>query len=323
MPTAQENAALMEQRRLARAGLGPDGKPLSPAARAAVVATGNEDDDFEVEDEDEDEDQDEDLGGGSEDDRDARIAELQAQLDAVQGRVAPTQQQLADYQRMYGDERAARERERTDRDQRIAELQAQLDERNSQLTVEALIPEEVRSQFDPALLNLIVQTADKIAQARAPKIDARAEALAAIDQREANRVVQHRQRVLTDPARGLHQLGTLAYDPAFIAWSKGEDNDVDSVVNSLLSATSTEEVDRYAKIVAKRLASFHEFKGKKSGGKEPDAARRLNGHMRRGPKAKMTQAEVDAKFNEAKRLSRSNNPDDRKRAQAILNELQS
>lgn len=308
MPTPAEQAQEMERRRLARAGLNPDGTPMNPAARQPAA-----DDDFEIDDDD-------DNRGGEPDDRDREIEELRAQLQAANGRAGPVQQQLSDYQRMWDEERRARERERTEMQQQIETLQGQLNERSTQITVEDLIAEEDRGDFDPKLLQLIVKTADKIAQARAPKIDARAEALAVIEQRETDRVKLYRQRVLTDPARGLHELGTLAYDPKFQEWAKEDDNDVDSVVNSLLHATSTEEVDRYAKIVAKRLAKFKESKGGKP--RDPDANSRLAGHMRRGPKAKLTEAEVKEKFNEAKRLSRSSNPADRKRAQELLDEIQ-
>ena len=312
MPTAQQIAEQQEARRLRLAGLNEDGTPIGDAATPSVGGD-DDDDDFVVPS----------SGGDKEEAALLReqVETLRRELAASQGRTAPAQQGMDQYRQLWETERAAREAERSDLNERLALLQQQLDTRNNALSVEELFSEDEQADFDPKLLNAIIKVADKIATARAPKVDVRSETLAVLEQREANKVKNYREKVLTDPARGLHQLGQLAYDPAFIAWSREDDNDMDSVVNSLLIATSTEEVDRYAKIVAKRIARFKD-KSKTDPTAPPANGRTtLGDHMRRGPKAELTPAEIDTRLAEAKRLARSTNPADRQKAQQIINDL--
>lgn len=313
MPTARELAEMREAKKLAQAGFNPDGSPIE--------AGGQDDDDH---------DEGQGFGGNESDDQDfddddddgidyrARAQELERQLAATQGRVAPSQQQAQEYRDLWDQERAKNAQLQRENQERIDALQQQLDERNNHFSVEDVLTEDERADIDPSVLNTVVKLADALVQRRLPKVDVRAETLKTLEEREHNRVNEYRARVLTDPGRGLHQLSALSEDPAFLAWIREDDNDMDSVVNSLLQARSTEEVDRYSKIVAKRIVKF-----KERANRNPDGRTTSGLNMRRQPKAKVTQAELEAKAKEIKRLSRSHRQSDRDRAQQLINELNS
>lgn len=249
----------------------------------------------------------------------AREIELEAQLAALHGRVAPSQQQADEYRRMLTTEQDARRMETKQRDDEIKALRESLEERNTSINIEEILSEEERADLDPTMLKTIAKLADAIAKKRAPKVDTRAETLRILAERDAQNVVDYRQRVLTDPTRGLHQLGTLAYDPAFVAWSEDEDNDVNSVVTSLLNAKSTEEVDRYARIVAKRITKFKEHKNVPQ--QQTDTRPALGTHMRREAAQKLTEEQVNQKLAQAKQLARSSSLADQKKAKELLAEI--
>ena len=319
MPTAAEIAQQQADRRLARAGLKPDGSPLNGVKPTGVVVDDNLED--ETDEERDEEERDEAAGGGGDDGEgdDARaqeIADLRQQLAAMQGRLAPSQRDADDYRRLLQGEQL-----QAQRDLEIQALRDQLEQRNSQINLEDVLTEEEREGFDPTMLQVVLKLADTVAQRRAPKNNARAETLAVLEERDQARVTEHRNKVLTDPARGLHQISDLAYDQKFVEWCKEDDNEVDSVLHSLLNAKSTEEIDRYARIVSRKIAKFKE--GGKASRTTPnaDARTRLAAGMRRNPDPKMTSAEADAKFAEAKRLSRSSNPADRAKAATILADI--
>lgn len=329
MPTAAEIAQQQADRRLARAGFNPDGSPMGSTPPAKNTPPDDETDDERLAREEEEEEERQRLeaeggdGGGDDDDERAReIAALRQQLSALQGRVVPAQRDADDFRRLLQGEQLRNQQLQADRDREVQELRAQLDAKNSQISLEEVLSEEEREGLDPAMLQVVLKLADAVALKRAPKVNGRAEALAVIEEREQQRVVEHRNKVLTDPARGLHQLSDLAYDQKFVDWCKEDDNEVDSVLQSLLNAKSTEEIDRYARIVSRKIAKFKEgTKASRRDTPNADARTRLTEGMRRNPKPKLTPAEADAKFAEAKRLSRSSNPADRAKAQAILTDL--
>lgn len=312
MPTPLEAAKAREARKLAQAGLNPDGSvPGGEGGGGGGGDPGDEGDDGRNFDPAGDR-----PGGG--DPTAAEIAELRRQMAALQGRVAPAQRDAEDFKRLWQSEQQARTLERQQLQERIETLEQQNQARQEQLSIDSLLTEEEKRDIDPLVLQAITKIASAAAKSQIPKVDAKASVLEVLEQRERDRVVMHRANVLNDPTRGLHHLAQLAYDPAFIAWSQEDENDVDSVVSSLMNAKSTEEVDRYAKIVSKRIATF------RAKSQQPqDARTNLGQHMRRGEAPRMTQAEMTAKLNEAKQLSRSSSPADRARAKAIFDSLPS
>lgn len=323
MPTAEERAKEQEARALARAGLNPDGTPMNPQGgrRANVVDDGDDDDD---------DDGDDPTGRlldpprGNEGDDDEvailrqRLAKMEADLAAAHNRAVPEQQRAAEMHDLW----QASERERLAQEERFRrereELQAALNARTSAFDINSVLSDEDRERFDGDTINLVAKVAEAMVKTHVPKIDARSEALKVLEERERDKVNNYRKAVLNDPTRGLHQLAQLSYDPAFQAWSNEEDNDMESVVTSLLNAQSTEAVDRFAKIVAKRIKTF---KDRNANPNPTDPRRSLEGGMRRAGKPRMTDAEKQAKYAEVRRLSRGNAAD-RAKAQKILDELQ-
>lgn len=326
MATAEERAREQEIRALARAGLDPDGNPLQKQPRQPNAADDRHDDDDDADDDGDDPtarllSQQRGNGGGN-DDEDVtalrqRLAKLEADLAAANNRAAPEQQRAQEMRDLWqASERARLEAEARAKEQLDA-LQAQLDAARPAFDISTILDEEDREKFDDDTLRVITKIAEGIAKAHTPKSDVRTETLKVLEERERDRVNNYRKTVLNDPTRGLHELAQLSYDPAFQAWSNEEDNDMESVVTSLLNATSTEAVDRFAKIIAKRIKAF---KDRKANPRPTDPKGSLEGSMRRAGKPRLSQAELEVKYAEAKRLSRGN-ATDRAKAQKILDEL--
>lgn len=309
MPTALELAQQREADKLRRSGLNPDGTPMQTSSTGGAGAD---------QDDDQDDDSDDDSSAARVTAEQLEIAQLRQQLSALQGRVAPAQQGQEEYRLLWEGERQARVNTE-------AQLKAQLDALQSQIEAsrpglqldQILTPEEIQD-IDPLVLAAMTKVATAVAKSNAPKVDVKAATMQVLAERETERVIQHRTKVMSDPTRGLHQLAQLAYDQEFIAWSREDDNDVDSVITSLLKATSTEEVDRYAKIVAKRITKFQERNAERQ---QTDTRTSLGSHMRRDANAKKTSEEVTALINKAKGLARSSRPEDRAEAKRILDSL--
>lgn len=322
MPTALERAQEQEVRKLRQQGFNPDGTRI---AGAGAGSSDDDDDDGNGNDigdtgNDDDAGGDDDAGNNGGDNPTGllldRIRQLEADLSAANNRAAPEQQRAQEMRDLW--QASERERQRIEQEAaaRIEALEAQLNAAQPAFNVDSVLTDEDRERFDPETLKVITKIAEGIAKAHTPKVDVRGETLRTLQEQEQNRVNEYRKKVLTDPTRGLHQLAQLSRDPAFQAWAADEDNDMESVVTSLLNAKSTEEIDRFAKIVAKRINRFKERNNKPT-----DARTSLANGMRREGKPRLTEAEVNAKLKEATRLSRSRNPADRQKAQQILNEL--
>ena len=327
MPTAAELAAERQAAKMRRSGLDPEGNPLEDESglqegeEIEQEPTSGSDDEIEQEP----------AGagtGGSDDEVERLRQELQQtreEFSSLRGRLAPTQQDLEHYRQETRRLQIQLQAREAEREREIEELRKQLEERSAKLDVNDLLTEEERADLDPALLNTVVKLADEIAKRRAPKVDVKAEALRALEERDQQRVRQYRDQVLVDPGRGLHQLHALSTDPRFIAWTKEDDNDLESTLNSLLSARSTEEVDRYARIASRKIAQFNAQSKAPTGARKDkpagaDANTRLHSGMRRQPDQRLNDAQRNDKLAEAKRLARGSAAD-RKKAQAILDSL--
>ncbi len=320
MATATEMAQERAEAKLRRAGLNPQGTPLDEPS-----GTGG--DDYEDLDPAE---ADEVFQPSSEDDEKALLrSEIEAvrqQLSALQGRVAPAQQELELQRTEARVLRQRLEQAERDRQDEIERLKQELEEKRNPLDLKDLVDENDLQNFDAETLQIFAKIADKVVQRRTPKIDARAEALRALQERDEQRVQTYRERVLLDPARGLHNLDALSRDPRFMQWAQSDDVDLDSTLNSLLRARTEDDVDRYAKIASRKIAQYNAQSKSQAGsnrsapsGTDPNV--RLTAGMRRGSVQRETDAQRDAKLAEARRLSRSSNLHDRNKAKAILESI--
>lgn len=343
MPTLAEIAERQAARKLRQAGLNPDGSepndqrrnPKNP--RDQVLADDGDDgddpnlggdgDDLELDGDGGDggDDGHGDEGDGDGDDTQLQIRQLREQLGALQGRLTPAQQDLEDLRRVATTQRQQLDTQRQQYEDQINDLRAQLEKRElEEIDPTEFLSEDERADIDPAVLRALGKMAGGLAKRMTPKVDARGAALQVLQEQEQNRIKQYRNRVLTDPSRGLHKLNHLAQDQKFLAWTQKDDNDVDSAVRSLLAADSTEEIDRYARILQRKISRYQEEqKDPASRRNSPAGARTsLSTAMRRSPGKKLSDVEMKEKLREANRLARSRNPTDRAAAQKILDSLQ-
>lgn len=317
MPTALERAQEQEARKLRQQGFNPDGTRIDAGDGGGGGDPGDGGDHDDDDDRGDRGDPDDGDDGMTREELIAELAKRERELEAANGRAAPTQRQADEYKEMWQTAERARQQADQDRAAEIQALREQLEANRPAFDPKSLLSSEEQERFDPETLAMVIKVAEGIAKAHTPTTDPRATTLQVLEEREKAKVLAYRNKVLTDPSRGLHQLAELSYDPAFQAWSKEEDNDMESVVNSLLHAQSTEDVDRFAKIVSRRVIKFKERKDKPT-----DVRTSLQSGMRRGGKAKLTAEESQAKLNEAKRLARSRNPADRAQARKLIDEIQ-
>lgn len=251
------------------------------------------------------------------DERDDEIRQLKQQLAAMQGRVAPSQQQAEEYRRHFEEERRARDAERSALQSQLNELRSQLEARNEQQALDELLTDEERDYLDPMQLAVF----QKIAKAAMPKLDVRAETAKLLEERESKLVAAYREEKLTDSRSELSKLYALSNDPEFIEWTNQDENDdFDPLVRSMLSATTERDIDRYAKAVSKRIAKFNESRNNQAASRKTDAKTSLTRGMQRRPR-NTSDEEVKAVLAEASRLARSRDPADRKRAEELLNSV--
>lgn len=252
----------------------------------------------------------------------AENAKLQQQLAALQGRVAPSQRQADEYRSLYEQERRSREQDQQNLTQQIEDLRRQLEERSARIDVNELLTEDERVMFDEGQLNVISKMATAVAKARMPRIDVEAETRRVIQQREAKEVEDFRNELLSDPRSELAQLSTLAQNHEFLAWAgQDENDDFDPLVRAFLKAGSKREVERLGKSVAKRIARYNEVRNGKATTRPTDArTTSLERASQRRPR-RYSDEEKQALFAQAKQLARSKNPEDRKKAQELIDKL--
>lgn len=331
MPSA-EKVQEIEERKLRRMGFDSEGNPLEDNDHGNPI---NDPDDAEPDEIQTDEppapsnDPDDPPSDPSNEPADPDAEEVEAlkrKLRVLEGRLTPAQRDAEDFRKLWRQSQLESQQREEAKDKEIQALRKQLEERESKIELSDILTEEEIEEINPQVLNAFVKLADSVAKRRMPKIDAKAEARAVLQERDAQKVKDHRRKVLSDPQKGLHKLSEYLDDSEFLEWTRKEDNDIEAVTNSLRLAQSTEEVDRYAKILSKRLAQYVDHKKesrKKPGADKPKAEPKpaSKPSLRREPE-RPDEKEVKAKLKEAKALSRSRNPADRKKAAAILNEIE-
>ena len=87
-----------------------------------------------------------------------RIADLQHQMAALQGRLSPAQQQGDEYRRLYTESERARAAEREELEARVREVSDRLEQVQSKTAIEDLLSEEERDMFDPEQLAVFAKS---------------------------------------------------------------------------------------------------------------------------------------------------------------------
>ena len=311
MPTPLELAQAAEARKLRMSGV----QNTPPG----------DDEDLDPPGDDEDLDppgDDEDLDPPNDDDTISnRFSKLERDFHAMSRRVAPLQQQSEQMRDLWQQERIARDADRARHEAELQALREQLSSKQlDDIDISDALSEEELELLDPEMAKLLTKLTKTAVKRMTPSIDVKGEVARVLQEQEAQRVADHRRRILVDPKKGLHKLADLSYNPAFASWAK--ETGMESFVASLMSSSSTEEVDRFAKIIASKLNDWHvEAKG---GKKAPEANGKpaVGHHMRRQAPVSLSEKELADKTDTIKRLARSRNPADRKRAQELMQELE-
>lgn len=241
----------------------------------------------------------------------AEITKLKQDLAAANGRAGPAQRDLETYRQLALELQRNLEAQRAELEQLRAAKPAQEFDPAS-----VLDPEEL-DEIDP----LVLKVMGKIAAARtSANASVEAEVARVLEQRQQKELQDYREQALL--SRDLSDIVTLKSDPNFIAWAEQEDNDVESVVTMLLGASTKPAIDKYARLLKRKIDSYRDSIKAPSGQRSAsDATTSIAAGMRRKQTSQLAGAELDKRLAQARRLARSRSAEDRKKASTILNSL--
>lgn len=232
-----------------------------------------------------------------------RLTQREHELASLQGRLAPTQQRLSESETLAETYHRQLQATQAEKDAEIARLQAQIEE-NSRRDITDLLTEEEKELLDPEAVEVLIRMTDELIKRRVPKIDIEAEVERKLQERETQKIDDYRRQILSDPSRGLHELVILSENPEFNDWLKQDGNESFNLhVTALLRANSTSEIDKHARIIARKINQFK--KPTQNSPKKADPRQSLKDKMRRRPNRRMSEAEVKEKLAEANRLVRA------------------
>ena len=275
----------------------------------------------------------------SDSDPQATIAELREQLRAeqharatIQGRLAPTQQDLANMRLVL----EQREAEAAEKDARLAEMEARLattsqQEANNRVREAILseLSEEERDAYDDQFLDLVGRLATVAARNIQQPVDVKAEVASALRQQEDERLQDYRGQVITEPGTRLSQLREISNDPTFIAWLD-ERPELNFHLTGMVNARTRRDINKFAKASERHLQDYfdHIAKGEQSPTPPPSRSadptpsnaslERAMDRRQSGPRTQEEENKIIAQINE---LSRSRNPADREQARHLIDKL--
>lgn len=263
----------------------------------------------------------------------AEYEKLQADFQALQGRVAPAQRDADTFKGLY--ETSSRELQvaREAKETEMADLRRQLEEattarerKSIEAEIEELISDEDKAAIDPSVLALMRKVAGKFAGGKpSTEVDHDALVARALADRDKKTVDAHRNRMLADVNTELGKLKALSQDAEFNAYCE-ENPEVDMTLTHFLHASTTADIDRYAR-AANRLISAYRT------GKTPAADTRaadpksaggsvLQSALARTAAVKMSEEQVRQKTNEFKQLIRNKTPESKAKAAVLMAEIE-
>lgn len=248
----------------------------------------------------------------------------QQQLAALQGRVTPTQQQLAAAQQAMADMKRIQ-------DQRDAEYQKQIEDLKqglNQATAAAYDPFKVLTPEEQALLDpeqasvyakMIASVAKAVPTVAESQVKQMFDKFAA--EQEAKARQDYFNYLLNDPNRGLSEVPTLLNDDKFNQWLQTEEGQIAEMALRNLASAPRQDMDRLAKIARRSLKPYQDQNTAPTDSQPPgpDLPSRLAQHVQRQPQNadQTTLAKMSARIQE---LSASRNPKDRAEAAKLLAE---
>lgn len=244
----------------------------------------------------------------------AELARVRQELTAAQGRTAPVQRDLETYRQLTA------ELQRTV-EAKDAELRAvgEVKKAPSMNPADYLSQEEI-DDLDPTVLNTMVKLADAMVQRRTGTESIEVEVRKVLDKQQQRELREYREQALL--SRDLSDIVQLKNDPRFIEWAEQDDNEVESTVTMLLNASTKPAIDKYARLLKRKVDSYKEFtKSPSVKGSASDAQTVLSAGMRRKQNSNVSAADMAAQLAKARKLARSTSAADRKKANEILTAL--
>jgi hypothetical protein len=261
----------------------------------------------------------------------SEFEKLKADFQALQGRLAPSQRDADTFRGLYETSSRELEAERIASQAKLDKLQQELAEATSarerksiEAEIEDLLDDEDRATVDPSVLAVIKKVAGKFSAPKPQTFDADAEVEKALAAREKKNVDTHRNRLLADANTELGKLKTLAQDPEFNAYCE-ENPEVDMTLTHFLHASTTADIDRYAKAANRLISAYRTGKAPAdSRVADPKSASTsvLQSALARTAAAKMSEEQLRAKTREFKQLIRNNTPESKAKAKLLMAEIE-
>lgn len=262
----------------------------------------------------------------------SEFEKLKADFQALQGRLAPSQRDADTFRGLY--ETTSRElaTAREAKDAEMAELRAQLDEattakerKSIEAEIAELISEEDRATIDPSVIAMITKVAGKFAGTKQAAVDHNALVEKALRERDMKVVNDHRSRILADSNTELGKLKTLANDPEFNEYCE-ENPEVDMTLTHFLHASTTADIDRYARAATRLISAYRTGKAPKEDTRAPDpkgaGTSVLTSALARTAAVKMSESDLRAKTQQFKQLIRNNTPESKAKAKVLMAEIE-
>ena len=244
------------------------------------------------------------------------LTRLRNEFNALKGRAASSQRETDTLRQQLADQTRSHQ---ALLDAQSEMTKADLQQATRQAAFDALTDEE-RENFDPELLDVMARMASSAAETRAKALDPRREFDGMMKEREAVSAKTHRDQLLTGGDPVLSQLPTLSSDQKFLTWL--EDNpSAEYNLNMLVSAKSKAEVDQLARKASREVQRYlSETNSPAPSGEESAPAQSsLAAGLQRKGNNNLTPDQKEANLQLARQLSRSRNPEDRARAQQLIN----
>ena len=259
-----------------------------------------------------------------------RFEKLEADHKALLGRMAPAQRDADTFRSLYETSSQELSRTREELSTQLNDLTAQLNaaqtakqQRSIQEEIDALLDDDDKQNVDPAVLAVIRKVAGASFSKRAPEVDHRAIVQRELAEREHQSAESYRRGLLNDPAREVGNISKWSQDPEFLDYCL-EHPEVDTTIENFLKASSTANIDRFAKATDRLITAYKATKSAPVVTRVADpkgSPSVLQQALSRTASVKLTEAEARKLANEYKQLIRNRDPVSRRRADEIMAQL--
>jgi hypothetical protein len=265
------------------------------------------------------------------DDLRVMFRKLQEDHEALKGRLAPAQRDADTYRGLYETSSRELNAARNSTQDELAGLRQQLEEattarerKSIEAEIEELISDEDRAAIDPSVLAVIRKVVGKFGGTKAaPSVDHNVLVEKALAERERKTIDAHRNRMLADQNTEIGKLKALSQDADFNAYCE-ENPEVDMTLTHFLHASTTADIDRYARAANRLISAYRTGKTpKEERAADPKSAGGsvLQTALARTAAGKMSEEQLRAKTREFKQLIRNNDPESKAKAKKLMEEI--